>query len=545
VNAPNKQELQIVQAFSSISVPEKVIRDSNIKELVQDMLGKQTAVRGSADRLEKLRQEKRDGNFLGNWWNDRDDKVQDAQLDLSSSIGRLTETSSRLLVVNTAISKVLSDQQNILLKQQRALEEQAQELKSQNEKILDQQQQLAKQQQKINAANKGLMEAKGLTQAQAEKLVGCVVRVSEAERKIEFANEQLRKAMRNEMQASLAQCAARVDAAYAEFSQAQAEYERKIQELLAANMRQTQKALAQSERELKTQLSSELNDVLAAVNQKAAEQHAEIEQQRALFERELRQTSQDLIGRVEQTSASMRENQAARERAEGELRADMNAKLSQVQATVDQKTAEQHAELEQQRALFERELQQTSQDLIGRVEQTAASMRENQEALARLDGQLRADMDAKLGDVLATVNQKTAEQDANLEQQRAFFEHELQQTSHDLIGRVEQAAASMRENQEALARSEDQLKTETIAKLDNLLAAVNQKIAAQHDDLEQQRTYVERELQQTAQDSIHRINAAQAAQASNSRKTGWAVAAAAGLSLLSLGWQVVSHISAG
>jgi len=545
VNAPNKQELQIVQAFSSISVPEKVIRDSNIKELVQEMLGKQSAVQGSADRLERLRQEKRDGNFLGNWWNDRDDKVQDAQLDLSASIGRLTETSSRLLVVNTAISKVLSDQQNILLKQQRALEEQAKELKSQNEKILDQQQQLAKQQQKINAANKGLMEAKGLTQAQAEKLVGCVVRVSEAERKIELANEQLRKAMRNEMQASLAQCAAWVDAAHAEFSQAQAEYERKIQELLATNMRQTQKALAQSERELKTQLSSGLNDGLAAVNQKAAEQHAELERQRAFFENELQQTSQDLIGRVEQTAASMREYQEARERAEGELRADMNAKLSEVLATVDQKNAEQHAELEQQRTFFERELKQTSQDLIGRIAQAAARIRENQEARERAEGELKADMNAKLSEVLATVNQKNAEQHADLEQQRALFERELKQTSQDLMQGVEQAAASMRENQEALACSEGQLRTETIAKMENLLAAVNQKIAAQHDDLERQRTFVERELQQAAQDSMHRIDAAQAAQASNSRKTGWAVAAAAGLSLLSLGWQVVSHISAG
>lgn len=545
MNAPNKQELQIVQAFSSISVPEKVIRDSNIKELVQEMLGKQSAVQGSADRLERLRQEKRDGNFLGNWWNDRDDKVQDAQLDLSASIGRLTETSSRLLVVNTAISKVLSDQQNILLKQQRALEEQAKELKSQNEKILDQQQQLAKQQQKINAANKGLMEAKGLTQAQAEKLVGCVVRVSEAERKIELANEQLRKAMRNEMQASLAQCAAWVDAAHAEFSQAQAEYERKIQELLATNMRQTQKALAQSERELKTQLSSGLNDGLAAVNQKAAEQHAELERQRAFFENELQQTSQDLIGRVEQTAASMREYQEARERAEGELRADMNAKLSEVLATVDQKNAEQHAELEQQRTFFERELKQTSQDLIGRIAQAAARIRENQEARERAEGELKADMNAKLSEVLATVNQKNAEQHADLEQQRALFERELKQTSQDLMQGVEQAAASMRENQEALACSEGQLRTETIAKMENLLAAVNQKIAAQHDDLERQRTFVERELQQAAQDSMHRIDAAQAAQASNSRKTGWAVAAAAGLSLLSLGWQVVSHISAG
>ena len=43
------------------------------------------------------------------------------------------------------------------------------------------------------------MEAKGVTQEQAEKLVGCVVRVSEAERKIDLANELLRTTMQAEL----------------------------------------------------------------------------------------------------------------------------------------------------------------------------------------------------------------------------------------------------------------------------------------------------------------------------------------------------------
>jgi len=476
VNAPNKQELQIVQAFSSISVPEKVIRDSNIKQLVQDMLAKQNAVQGTADRLEQVRRDKRDGNFLGNWWNDRDDKVQDAQLDLSTSIGDLTQTSSRLLIVNTAISKVLSDQQTILLQQQEVLEEQTQKLKSQNEKILDQQLQLAEQQQKINAANKGLAEAKGVTQEQAVKLVGCVVRVTEAERKIDLANDLLRTTMQNAMQESLAQCMAQVDATRAEISQVQGESVRKFNELLEASNRENQVALERSERELKTHMTVGLGDLLATVNQK---------------------------------------------------------------------TVEQRADLAQQRAFFEQELQQTSDDLIGQVEQVTVRMREDRETLVRSQDALRTDIHARLSDVVSTIDQKAAEQHASLAQERASFKHALQQTSHDLMGRVEQVTASVRADQEARARAEDQLRTDMLTKLGDVLAAVDQKVAAQYDDLKQQRMFVERELQQAAQDSIHRIDAVLATQASRSRKAGWAIAGAVGLSLLSLGWQVVGHLPVG
>jgi hypothetical protein len=90
-------------------------------------------VQSDSDRLEALRKEEK--KYL-NWLYDRDDKVQDAQLDLNKSIGRLTQTSSQLLIVNTAISKVLNDQQHILLEQQTMLKSQADTLGEQNNQIL-------------------------------------------------------------------------------------------------------------------------------------------------------------------------------------------------------------------------------------------------------------------------------------------------------------------------------------------------------------------------------------------------------------------------
>src|SRR5690606_9176297 len=132
-------------------------------------------------QLERARSEQKNGNAITNWWNDRNDAVQDAQIDLNRSIGTLTEKTSQLLIVNTAISKVLHDQQGILLQQQDQLQQQASTLQEQNNQILDQQKALERQQQEINAANKGLMEAKGISQEQAQKLVGCVALVTEAE----------------------------------------------------------------------------------------------------------------------------------------------------------------------------------------------------------------------------------------------------------------------------------------------------------------------------------------------------------------------------
>lgn len=223
-------ELQVVEAFSALTIPEQIVRDSNIRELIEGMVADTNAVKDESGRLERLRREKKDGNFFSNMWNDRDEKVQAAQLDLNQAMGRLTQRSSQLLVVNTAISKVLSDQQNILLKQQELLAEQAQELKRQNDKILEQQGQLAEQQKGLKAANQGLLEARGVTQEQAIQLVGCVTRVTAAESKIDAANAALRSALKDDIRGLVAQCDERVGGALVELRSSQQDFERRQEE---------------------------------------------------------------------------------------------------------------------------------------------------------------------------------------------------------------------------------------------------------------------------------------------------------------------------
>ena len=173
---------------------------------------------------------KKDGNFAANLWHGRDDKVKDAQLDLNQAMGRLTHRSSQLLVVNTAISKVLSGQQEVLLKQQALLAEQALELKRLNERIFEQQHEFAEQQEESNAANQKLLDATYYTQNQAERLVDCITRVREAERKIGAANEELHSALKNEMQGLVAQCDERIRGVLVELRSSQQDFERRQDE---------------------------------------------------------------------------------------------------------------------------------------------------------------------------------------------------------------------------------------------------------------------------------------------------------------------------
>ncbi|AKJ66918.2 hypothetical protein ABW99_00400 [Pandoraea thiooxydans] len=223
-------ELQVVQVLSALTIPEQIVRDSNIRELMDDMIAETKSVQGENHRLEQLRQEKKDGNFATNWWYDRDDKVEDAQLDLNQAMGRLTQRSSQLLIVNTAISKVLSGQQEVLLKQQALLAEQALELKRLNERIFEQQHEFTEQQEVSNAANQKLLDATYYTQNQAERLVDCITLVREAERKIGAANEELHSALKNEMQSLVAKCDEQVRGALVELRSSQQDFERRQDE---------------------------------------------------------------------------------------------------------------------------------------------------------------------------------------------------------------------------------------------------------------------------------------------------------------------------
>lgn len=280
MTSPNTQELQIVRVFSAMEVPERIIRDSNIKELLNDMVAEQEAVQSDAKRLERLRKEKEDGNLITNLLNGRSGKIEEAHLDLNQSIGRLTQKSSQLLIVNTAISKVLNDQQHILLEQQRILKHQADELKDQNFKIFEQQHLLAKQQQEINQANQGLLEAKGITQEQAQQLVGCVRLVKEAEGRISSANQALKLDVEQSLQESSEQVLERVSVSFANQEQRNNAFEQQVMGKLSNQFQETQDALES--------IGSEIAQFKSVIQEQLESNTKTLGQQHELFEKGLK-----------------------------------------------------------------------------------------------------------------------------------------------------------------------------------------------------------------------------------------------------------------
>lgn len=413
MTALSKQELQIIQAFSSVDVPEHIFRDSNIKELIHGMTSEQDAVQSDARRLERLRQEKKDGNFLGNLWNGRDDKVQDAQIDLNKSIGRLTQKSSQLLIVNTAISKVLNDQQHILLNQQNILKQQTDTLEEQNSKILEQQKLLEKQQREINQANKGLMEAKGLTQEQAQQLVGCVTRVTEAESRISAANQALRSGVEHYLNESVAQCLGRVGTSFAEQEQRHADFEQQIISALSAQSQQAQAELehiAVESAQLKSALEAQMESTIAALGQ-----------HREAFE-------QQLTGAFSTQSQHAQAELARFSSVTAEFKTNIGQQLRAHIQTVLEKTAAQDAAAQQLRETISAQLKKFQQDMVAAVEQQVLALRE-------------------------TV--KGVEQKHEAVQQEQAKALEVQRDS--LVRSVQRLEANLSDKAEALNRTEAQL----------------------------------------------------------------------------------------
>ena len=404
MTAQNKQELQIIQAFSSADVPERIMRESNIKELIESMIAGQDSVQSKTRDLERLRQEKKEGNLIGNWWNDRGDKVEDAQIDLNKSIGHLTQKSSQLLIVNTAISKVLNDQQRILLEQQHTLTRQTDTLEEQNHKILAQQKLLEKQQWDINQANQGLMETRGLTQEQAQQLVGCVKLVKEAESRIGAANQVLRSDVEQYLNDSVEQCLGRLNSGLAEQEQRHDSFERQIMSEFSAQSQQAQaelKQIATESAQLKSALEAQLESIIAALGQ-----------QREAFEQQL-------------TTAFSTQSQHAQAELErfasetAEFKANIGQQLQTHIQSMLEKTASQDVAVQQLSETTSTRLNKLQLDMASVVEQKVLALRE----------------------VVKGVEQKqeTAHQEQNqaLQAQRESLERSIYQLETDLSSKAE------------------------------------------------------------------------------------------------------------
>ncbi|WP_349616086.1 hypothetical protein [Azotobacter salinestris] len=303
------QELQIVQAFSSAEVSEQIIRAADIKELVGGMLSAQAEVGRSAEELEQARREKKGGSLLGNWWKERGDKLLDAQIDLQKSIGSLSQKSSQLLIVNAAISRVLSDQQRSLLQQQSMLRQQADILEEQNRRILEQQRALEQQQREIDTANRGLLEARDLGAEQTDRLTGSVKRLEQAESQMEALNQQLIACVAEDLVSVVSDWRTRLDDLARDFRQQQAGLERKLFDEFRDHLDQVRielEAAADKSSLLATELEGKLQKQVQAGQARIEAQEAAARQLRETLSERLAQFRQEVVARLEQNVPPLR-----------------------------------------------------------------------------------------------------------------------------------------------------------------------------------------------------------------------------------------------
>ncbi len=413
MNDLNNKNFQIIKVLASADLPESVIRAGNIDGLINSIIAAQKNLHLNTRHVDNLRKDGKKKNFVSNWWNDLDEKIQDAQIDLNKSIDHLTEKSSQLLIVNTAISKILSDQQNTLLNQQNILRQQTEALEKQNKKIIGQQEQLAQQQEEINRANQGLMEAKGITQEQAQKLVGCVVRVTEAEKKIDFANKALYAALKQYIDESTARCISQFNTYFTEHDQHHDEFEQQFNNALLVQSKYS--------RDESYRLATEAGQLKIDLEQRLKAGFTEQEQRYGIFE----QKSNSVF------SAQSKNNQEKLDCLTAEavqFKEYLESRLIATIADQDQRCTE------------------LEQNIVNILSENYKNVETQLDRAASSSAEFKVNLAQQLQEHIKNMLENNLNQDSSFQKLKDIFSMQLQKLHANLILAIEQKYVSMAES---------------------------------------------------------------------------------------------------
>ena len=191
MNVSKKKALQFIEIAAETFVPDNIVSDIDAKKLLSNISENKKDAENAKLNLDAARHNKKNNGIFSNFFNDRDEKIQSAQHDLTTISSKLMRDTSDLAVLNVAASVVLLDQQKILQEQQKVLEQQSLDIKKQNDEIFSQQKIIESQQHEINQANQSLIGAAEKSNEQALKLMGGLERISKVEQKIEDKNKEL------------------------------------------------------------------------------------------------------------------------------------------------------------------------------------------------------------------------------------------------------------------------------------------------------------------------------------------------------------------
>lgn len=331
-------------------------------------------------RLELLRQGKKTDSLIGSLLSSQDDKVQDAQIELNRSMGRLMQKSMELLVANTSVAGLHGAQQREMQEQQKLLQQQADAIKLQNQKLLEQQETIRQQQKAIHTAHQGLLEAKGITREHAQQLVGCVKQATEVEQKLAIANLHFRSGLEKNVQEAVKQCLDQLNAGFSDLDRRHSGFKEQTASTLRAQSQQTAEQLAlfaSDSASFQARTEQKLQGHIHSLAEQAAARHAQLVRQQETSTTQLKEfvhnRTQDVMAIMDRKTLALHESIHGFERA------------------LEASAQEQTRLLQAQRASFERSLQHLAVDLKGCLAETrtlGAGLRDNVDAVSALRHQV-------------------------------------------------------------------------------------------------------------------------------------------------------------
>jgi hypothetical protein len=141
------ESLTIVEAMAELEIPQSSFASGRLTELVMSIKKDKDDTDSQLSKIGSLENEKINQSWYKkaahlvtyNLFGDIDSEIKDEKLRLTQNIAELAKRSVDLLLVNTALSKVVCAQQKTLLEQQFKLEETANLMKSENISIFEKQ----------------------------------------------------------------------------------------------------------------------------------------------------------------------------------------------------------------------------------------------------------------------------------------------------------------------------------------------------------------------------------------------------------------------
>lgn len=229
----------IVKSMAKISVPEDILSELDIPELLQSFSDDYKKLDNVKDTREN--HEKRNW-FMRKW---HSNEVKDAQLSAVEVQASFSKKIGQLMMISIAQSQMLNQQQLKLQTQQQEIKEQTEEIALANRKIAEQQDSLSEQQEELDKLIKEYFELKGLTVEGAKQLIA-------------IANE-------------VKQTKAELISAFEKEHQEVVLVKQNIEDVLNKQLEQVAQFLDQSKRDsdlLKSGLEEEIHSIAVAIDQK-------------------------------------------------------------------------------------------------------------------------------------------------------------------------------------------------------------------------------------------------------------------------------------